>query len=150
MIYFIVLVYSQEMGSSDLAEVSSEPETTLVIVSTAPSSDLVQSSGSVEDTQLGGGVFTLTGRPLTCETYLVQSNMHHSIMYMYGAAFFCSPDELVWPKYTFSPFSFHSKMFKPRKFKGGNLLWRSSCHYVWRWVIVPPDFFIAKPTKQFR
>ncbi len=48
------------MGSSDLAEVSSEPETTLVIVSTAPSSDLVQSSGSVEDNQLGG-VFQLTG-----------------------------------------------------------------------------------------
>ncbi|XP_072025394.1 uncharacterized protein [Amphiura filiformis] len=50
----------QDVGSSDLTEVSSEPETTLVIVSSAPSSDLVQSSGSVEDSQLGG-VFQLGG-----------------------------------------------------------------------------------------
>ena len=29
----------------------------------------------------------------------------------------------------------------------GNLLWRPSCRHVWRRVIVPPDFFVAKPAK---
>ena len=30
----------------------------------------------------------------------------------------------------------------------GNLLWRPSCRNIWRWVIVPSDFFIVKPIKQ--
>ena len=30
----------------------------------------------------------------------------------------------------------------------GNLLWRPSCRNVWRWVIVPLDFFVAKSTKR--
>ena len=29
-----------------------------------------------------------------------------------------------------------------------NTLWWSSCHHIWRQVIVPPDFFVAKPTEQ--
>ena len=29
-----------------------------------------------------------------------------------------------------------------------NLLWRPSCRHIWRRVIVPPDFFVAKPAKQ--
>ena len=31
----------------------------------------------------------------------------------------------------------------------GNLLWQPSLRYVLRGVIVPADFFVAKPAKQF-
>ena len=30
-----------------------------------------------------------------------------------------------------------------------SLLWRPSCHHIWRGLIVPPDFSVAKPAKQF-
>ena len=35
----------------------------------------------------------------------------------------------------------------PKEMWRGNLLWRPSGCHVWRWVIVPPDFFVAKPAK---
>ncbi|XP_022099357.1 cyclin-D-binding Myb-like transcription factor 1 isoform X2 [Acanthaster planci] len=45
-------------------EVSEEPEAQLVIVNTAPSSSLMQPVGTVDDAQLAGGVFSLSGQIL--------------------------------------------------------------------------------------
>ena len=39
------------------------------------------------------------------------------------------------------------KEFISRKLKG-NLLWRPSCCHVWKWLILRPDYFVARPAKQ--
>ncbi|XP_038073975.1 cyclin-D-binding Myb-like transcription factor 1 [Patiria miniata] len=49
-------------------EVSEEPETQLVIVNTAPSTGLMQPVGSVDDTQLAAGVFSLSGQILQSQS----------------------------------------------------------------------------------
>ena len=53
----------------------------------------------------------------------------------------------MWP-FLFSPLLYLCWTLTTKEIQRGNLLWLPSCRHIWRWVIVPPDFFVAKPAKQ--